>query len=61
MSEELCITCSTIRVNPPICNCPLGYFENSDEECEKCNPGCIECDISGCLTCFGNRIGPIKG
>ncbi|CAD8190779.1 unnamed protein product [Paramecium octaurelia] len=60
-TSNLCNTCSSIRVEPPICKCPLGYFENSDIECQSCDPTCIDCNQYGCLSCFGNRIGPIFG
>ncbi|CAD8121951.1 unnamed protein product [Paramecium sonneborni] len=60
-SAELCTNCSGLRVNKPICNCPNGYFENSDLECQQCDSTCKDCNQYGCLSCFGNRIGPISG
>ncbi|CAD8121927.1 unnamed protein product [Paramecium sonneborni] len=60
-SAELCDVCSGIRVNKPICGCPEGYFENSDQECQQCDSTCKDCNQYGCLSCFGNRIGPING
>ncbi|CAD8072273.1 unnamed protein product [Paramecium primaurelia] len=60
-TANLCNKCSTIRVDPPICKCPLGYFENSEIQCQACDPTCIDCNQYGCLSCFGNRIGPIFG
>ncbi|KAM3142366.1 hypothetical protein pb186bvf_005523 [Paramecium bursaria] len=27
-SPQICLTCNGIRVNPPLCTCPLGYFDD---------------------------------
>ncbi|CAD8121931.1 unnamed protein product [Paramecium sonneborni] len=60
-TANLCNTCASIRIDPPICKCPIGYFENTDIDCQACDPTCIDCNQYGCLSCFGNRIGPIFG
>ncbi|CAD8210006.1 unnamed protein product [Paramecium octaurelia] len=60
-SAELCTNCSGIRVSSPICGCPNGYFENSDLDCQQCDSTCKDCNQYGCLSCFGNRVGPING
>ncbi|CAD8190791.1 unnamed protein product [Paramecium octaurelia] len=60
-SAELCDVCSGIRVGKPICGCPEGFFENSDQECQQCDSTCKDCNQYGCLSCFGNRVGPING
>jgi hypothetical protein len=40
--KENCIICAldSFRIDPPICECLLGYFENSERICEKCDISC---------------------
>lgn len=51
------------RINPPDCLCPPGYFDDGvNTTCLPCDITCTTCESSlVCLTCAGNREGPING
>ncbi|CAD8151299.1 unnamed protein product [Paramecium octaurelia] len=52
-----CQTCKGDRFLEPQCICQLGYFDDQiNENCQKCDMTCRECNIIGCITCSGNRI-----
>ncbi|CAD8086016.1 unnamed protein product [Paramecium primaurelia] len=52
-----CKTCKGDRFQEPQCICQSGYFDDQlNENCQKCDSTCLECDINGCLSCFANRI-----
>jgi hypothetical protein len=38
------------------CGCIEGYFEDSDLSCQECPESCLNCDISSCSLCVGNRV-----
>lgn len=44
---EECIECDGIRVSPPNCDCPDGYYESNADgqiECAECPYECETCD-----------------
>ncbi|CAD8190118.1 unnamed protein product [Paramecium octaurelia] len=52
-----CKTCKGNRIQEPQCICQFGYFDDQiNEDCQKCDVTCIECNINGCLSCSANRI-----
>ncbi|CAD8189326.1 unnamed protein product [Paramecium pentaurelia] len=58
-SSTHCLTCfSNLRDTPPICNCKLGFFENSAQNCEQCENQCLTCEKTpaNCLICKEGRL-----
>ncbi|CAD8108395.1 unnamed protein product [Paramecium sonneborni] len=56
-SQQNCKTCKGDRIQEPQCICQPGYFDDLlNENCQKCNSFCLECNIDGCLSCNANRI-----
>ncbi|CAD8173398.1 unnamed protein product [Paramecium pentaurelia] len=52
-----CKTCKGNRFQEPQCICQSGYFDDQiNEECQKCDSTCLECNLDGCLSCFANRL-----
>ncbi|CAD8210795.1 unnamed protein product [Paramecium pentaurelia] len=52
-----CKTCKGDRLQEPQCICQSGYFDDHiNENCQKCDSTCLECNINGCLSCNANRI-----
>ncbi|CAD8137831.1 unnamed protein product [Paramecium octaurelia] len=52
-----CKTCRGNRIQEPFCFCQFGYFDDySNQNCQKCDSTCLECNINGCQSCFGNRL-----
>ncbi|CAD8117465.1 unnamed protein product [Paramecium primaurelia] len=50
-------TCKGNRIQEPKCICQFGYFDDQlNEDCQKCDITCLECNINGCLSCFANRL-----
>ncbi|CAD8167073.1 unnamed protein product [Paramecium pentaurelia] len=51
-----CKTCKGNRLQQPLCKCSSGYYDDQlNEDCQKCDNTCLECNINGCLSCFANR------
>ncbi|CAD8166957.1 unnamed protein product [Paramecium pentaurelia] len=51
-----CNTCKGNRLQEPLCICQSGYYDDQiNEDCQKCDSACLECNINGCLSCFANR------
>lgn len=66
VSATKCDTCKGNRVNKPACDCPANTYEASPRQnncvtSPTCGITCATCDLNGCLTCAGNRYGPIRG
>ncbi|CAD8099452.1 unnamed protein product [Paramecium primaurelia] len=70
-SSTHCLTCfSNLRDTPPICNCKLGFFEKSAQNCEQCENQCltfektptnclickVECDFFQCKICKDSSL-----
>ncbi|CAD8194869.1 unnamed protein product [Paramecium octaurelia] len=52
-----CKTCRGNRIQEPFCICQTGYFDDQlNENCQKCDSTCLECNVNGCQSCFGNRL-----
>ncbi|CAK80488.1 unnamed protein product (macronuclear) [Paramecium tetraurelia] len=57
-SSSNCLTCfSNLREGPPLCNCKIGFFENSSLSCEPCENQCQTCEknSTNCLSCKEGR------
>ncbi|CAD8192868.1 unnamed protein product [Paramecium pentaurelia] len=52
-----CKSCKGDRFQEPQCICQSGYFDDQfNENCQKCDSTCLECNIHGCLQCAANRL-----
>ena len=59
-NADTCYSCSTGRLNPPICPCNLGYYENLNGSCTLCDRKCTSCkfESDNCLKCAGTKENP---
>ncbi|CDW74014.1 proprotein convertase subtilisin kexin type 5 [Stylonychia lemnae] len=65
INDKVCMSCKFGFLAIPNANgyinceqtCPLGMaaiFENEQSRCQKCDQGCLSCDMNGCLECQSN-------
>ncbi|KAM3143284.1 hypothetical protein pb186bvf_004616 [Paramecium bursaria] len=58
VNQQNCLICENNRINPPLCNCDDGYYEESSI-CIKCSDQCETCiSKTDCIICAANRIRP---